>query len=216
LRALHRASKRLKWAALLTAPTIAAIVAAAVVAATGPGSPRTPLVPPAAFPGELAGPAPWPANVGRLRARLAAIGLAALPAMGTRLHIHQHLDLYVKGRHVTVPAGIGIGVYARPVYFSPLHTHDATGVVHVESPIVKTFTLGQFFAVWGVRFTPRCLGGYCARGPDRLRVYSDGKLVTGDPRALPLREHQEIVVAYGTKAEVPKPVPSSYAFPAGL
>jgi hypothetical protein len=136
--------------------------------------------------------------------------------VGTRLHIHQHLDVYVDGRRVTVPEGVGIGINGPQVFFSPLHTHDATGVVHVESPVVKRFTLGQFLAVWGVRFTPRCLGGYCVRGADRIRVYSDGKLVTGDPRALPLEEHEEIVVTYGTKAELPKPIPSSYPFPAGL
>jgi len=100
--------------------------------------------------------------------------------------------------------------------FSPLHRHDPTGVVHVESPFVKPFTLGQFMAVWGVRFTPRCLGGYCVRRADRVRVYSDGKLVMGDPRALPLTEHEEIVIAYGTKAQLPKPIPSSYAFAPGL
>jgi len=204
-------------AALLSAPTIAVVaVAAAVVAATGNGSPRTLLVPPANLPRELRGTTPWPANIGQLRARLDAIGLPALGTMGTRLHIHQHLDVYVDGRRVTVPEGVGIGTNGPQVFFSPLHTHDATGVVHVESPVVKTFTLGQFLAVWGVRFTPRCLGGYCVRGADRIRVYSDGRPVTGDPRALPLEEHEEIVVTYGTKAQLPKPIPSSYPFPAGL
>jgi hypothetical protein len=208
--------RRLRVTALLTAPAIAAIVVAAVLAETGGSSPRAPLIPPSSLPGELAGPAPWPANIGQLHARLAAIGLPALGAQGTRLHIHQHLDVFVKGRRVTIPAGVGIGIQGLQPFFSPLHTHDSTGVVHVESPVVKTFTLGQFLAVWGVRFTPRCLGGYCMRGANTIRVYSDGKLVTGDPRALPLDEHEEIVIAYGTKAELPKPIPSSYPFPAGL
>jgi len=211
-----KASRRLRVAALLSAPTIAVVVAAAVVAATGNGSSRTPLVPPETFPGELMSPAPWPANVGWLQVRLAAIGLPALGAEGTRLHIHQHLDVYVHGNRVTVPAGIGIGVDGQRVFFSPLHTHDASGVVHVESPVVKEFTLGQFFAVWGVHFTPRCLGAYCTRGADRIRVFSDGSPVSGDPRRLPLREHEEIVVTFGTKAELPKPIPASYPFPAGL
>jgi hypothetical protein len=208
--------RRLKVTALLTAPAIAAIVVAAVLAETGGSSPRASLIPPSNLPGELTGPAPWPANIGQLHARLAATGLPALGAQGTRLHIHQHLDVFVKGRRVTVPAGIGIGIQGLQVFFSPLHTHDSTGVVHVESPVVKTFTLGQFLAVWGVRFTPRCLGGYCVHGANRIRVYSDGKPVTGDPRALPLEEHEEILIAYGTKAELPKPIPSSYPFAAGL
>ena len=114
---------------------------------------------------------------------------------------------------MTVPAGIGIDP---AVGFAPLHTHDASGVIHVESPTVRGYTLGEFFAVWGVRFTPSCLGGYCAAGDRRLRVYADGKAVNGDPTALTLASHQELVVAFGTAAQLPSPVPSTYRFPPGL
>jgi hypothetical protein len=47
------------------------------------------------------------------------------------------------------------------VVFSPIHTHDTSGIVHIESPTVRPFTLGQFFDVWGVRFTSDCIGGDC-------------------------------------------------------
>jgi hypothetical protein len=63
-------------------------------------------------------------------------------------HIHQHLDIYVDGRKVPVPALIGIDPAAG---FAPLHVHDTSGVIHVESPTVRSYTLGEFFAVWGVR-----------------------------------------------------------------
>jgi len=88
-------------------------------------------------------------------------------------------------------------------------------VIHVESPTVRTYTLGQFFAVWGVRLTPSCLGGYCASGDRRLRVYVDGTPRRGDPTTLTLEPHQEIVVAFGTATQVPSPVPSAYRFPPG-
>ena len=168
----------------------------------------------AELPGELMTRAPWPANVARLRARLDALGLPALGREGTALHTHQHLEVFVHGRRVVVPAGIGIDAAAR--FISPIHTHDASGIVHVESPKVRTFTLGQVFGVWGVRLTRTCLGGYCARGRDELAVYADGRPVTGDPRVLPLAPHAEIVVAYGTRRELPRPLPSAYAFPVGL
>src|SRR6476619_7075254 len=131
-----------------------------------------------------------------LRLRLRALGLPALGREGSALHVHQHLDMFVNGRRVAVPAGIGIG--AAQGFISPLHTHDASGIVHVESPDVRTFTLGDLFDVWGVRLTRRCLGGYCARGAERLRVYVDGRQVAGEPRTLPLAAHAEIVVAFGT------------------
>lgn len=166
------------------------------------------------LPGLLVGSAPWPANTSTLRGRLDALGLPALPREGTVLHIHQHLDVFVHGRRVRVPAGIGIEV---PEHFiSPLHTHDASGIVHVESPSVRTFTLGDLFGVWGVRLNRRCLGGYCARGADRLHVYADGRPFTGDPRVLPLAPHAEIVVAFGTEKQLPRPLPSRFAFPPGL
>jgi hypothetical protein len=131
---------------------------------------------------------------------------------GTAVHIHQHLDLFVDGRPVTVPALIGIDP---SVGFAPLHTHGTSGVIHVESPTVRSYTLGQFFAVWGVRFTPSCLGGDCAGGGRQLKAWVNGVAVRGDPTALTLAPRQEIVVAYGTAAEVPRRIPSSYRFPAG-
>jgi len=142
--------------------------AAGVLILTRTSSPKTrpvyvsgtPSEDPATLPGILSGPAPWPANTDQLRARLSALGLPALSAEGTTLHIHQHLDLYVNGTKQVVPAQIGI-LTSPQVVFSPLHTHDTSGIIHVESTTVRSFTLGEFFDVWGVRFTPTCVGGYC-------------------------------------------------------
>jgi hypothetical protein len=201
---------------VLAALTVAAASALVFVVSSGGGSAPTAsasLVR-GELPGELRTRAPWPANVARLRGRLDALGLPALGREGTALHTHQHLDVFVHGRRVVVPAGMGIDAAAR--FISPIHTHDASGVVHVESPQIRTFTLGELFGVWGVRLTRTCLGGYCAHGGDRLAVYADGRRVGGDPRVLPLAPHAEIVVAYGSRGELPHPVPSAYSFPAGL
>jgi hypothetical protein len=192
---------------------VAAVVVGAVIAGAKGGSSSPPLVP-AHLSGELVGRAPWPRNIAGLRARLNALGLPALAQEGTALHIHQHLDLSVDGRRVTVPAGIGID--ESQGFISPLHTHDESGVIHVESPGVRTFTLGQVFAVWGLRLTPRCLGGYCAKGSKVLRVFVDGKRFSGDPRRLSLAGHEEILVVYGTRAQLPHPIPVRFGFAAGL
>ena len=196
---------------------VALVAAVAVVTLFGPhrgGSGTPPATVAGTLPGELVGPAPWKANTSLLRGRLEALGLPALSREGTVLHIHQHLDVFVRGRRIAVPAGIGIDAVGG--FISPIHTHDASGIVHVESPDVRTFTLGQLFGVWGVRLSRRCLGGYCARGADRLRVYADGRPFAGDPRVLPLAPHAEIVVAFGTPKQLPRPLPARYAFPAGL
>jgi hypothetical protein len=207
----RRNRRRLGIAAALAVLVVAGLVTAAVVGRSGSGQ-----APGAAgaLPGLQTGPAPWGANTADLAARLRAIGLPPLsPMEGTAVHIHQHLDIYVDGRKVPVPALIGIDP---AVGFAPLHVHDTSGVIHVESPTVRGYTLGELFAVWGVRFTSTCLGGYCAAGDRRLRVYVDGAPYRGDPTTITLEPHQEIVVAFGTAAQLPSPIPSSYRFPPGL
>lgn len=168
----------------------------------------------ASLPGAQTGAAPWgPGNGPELEKRLTALGLAALPAEGTVLHIHQHLDVFVDGNRVAVPANIGID--SAQQFIAALHTHDPSGVLHVESPEPKTFTLGQVFGVWGVPLSSKGIGGLATGGGKELQAWVNGKPVKGDPGDINLASHQEIVLAYGTAAEAPKPVPSSYAFPSG-
>jgi hypothetical protein len=158
--------------------------------------------------GMRSGPPPWNAGVTGLRARLGALGFTG--GEGTTLHIHEHLDVFVRGRRVAVPPDIGIDPNGQ--FISPIHTHDDSGLIHVESSRDRAYSLGQLFDVWGVRLTNTCLGGLCDTGADRLRVFVDGKEATGDVRLLRLFKHAEIVVAYGTQAELPSPVPSSFGF----
>jgi hypothetical protein len=194
--------------ALLALLVVALAAALSAGAATSSG--RGPL------PGLMVGKAPWGPNDGlHLRQRLQRIGLHALPAEGVRVHIHQHLDVVVNGRLYPVPALIGINIPQR--FITELHTHDESGIIHVESPTVRKFTLGEFFDVWGLRFTARCLGGYCTKGDKRVYVWVNAKRVRTDPRKVVLEEHQEIVVAYGTLASIRPlgPIPATYPFPKG-
>jgi hypothetical protein len=159
--------------------------------------------------------APWAANVAGLRQRLHRLGLPVLRLEGVVVHIHQHLDLYLEGTHVAVPAGIGIGRDAGGVFFSPLHTHDRSGILHVESSTKRTYSLGEFFGVWGVRLSATCIGSFCAGGNRKIFMFVDGRVFHGDPAQIPLRSHEEIVLSFGTLAQVPKAIPSSYSFPGG-
>jgi hypothetical protein len=151
------------------------------------------------------GAPPWNNGVGGLTDRLQRLGLSALGAEGTVLHIHQHLDLYVNARKVTLPALIGIDDNS---YITEVHVHDTTGVIHVESPTRRTFTLGQLFGEWGVKLTASCVGTYCGH----VKWWVNGRRRTGDPAALILKAHQEIAIAAGPP---PLVVPKSYRFPFG-
>jgi hypothetical protein len=162
--------------------------------------------PPGGLPGELTTEAPWPANAAKSAARATALGL---PPEGTTLHEHAHLQIFVHGQQQPVPPNIGISDAGA---IQSLHTHSDPGVVHVESSESREFTLGEFFGVWGVRFTPDCLGAYCNDGTNRLQVFVNGEEVTDDLQDVQLDDRTVIVVTYGTPAQLPDPIPSTFDF----
>lgn len=143
-------------------------------------------------------------------------------------HVHSHLDVFLDGARVTVPAGIGINIHDPGVHksgsgksiaygyikrckqrcISPLHTHDTTGILHTETATVTPNHLGQFFTEWGVRLTPSCVARYCRRSTP-IAIYVNGKQFRGDPRTILLSNHREIAVVIG---KPPSTVPSSYDF----
>jgi hypothetical protein len=156
---------------------------------------------------------PWdaPADAG---AAVAAAGLPMLDSEGTVEHIHAHLDVYLDGKAVSVPAMLGIDEAAQRI--SPLHTHDTSGVIHIESPVKTDFTLGQFMTEWQVSLAGDHLGGAAVDGTHTLTAYVNGKPVTGDPAAIKLGAHDEIALVYGTAAENAQvSIPSTYTFPSG-
>src|SRR5256885_15191939 len=61
-------------------------------------------------------------------------------------HIHAHVDVFVDGKANTVPAMIGILPAQKCLYW--MHKHDNSGIVHIEGPKKRAFTLGQFFDLW--------------------------------------------------------------------
>ncbi|EQD32569.1 hypothetical protein B1A_19439 [mine drainage metagenome] len=88
-----------------------------------------------------------------------------------------------------------------------LHTHDATGIIHIETPVARQFTLGDFFAIWGWPLSSSDLLGH--RG--HVTAYLNGKPYTGNPRQIILTEHREITLEIGNTVTPPK-----YIFPLGL
>jgi hypothetical protein len=72
-------------------------------------------------------------------------------------HIHPRLNVTVDGKPVTLPTNIGINStlykdhsqdkYSMPGT-APLHTHDSSGNVHVESTVNRNYTLGEFLNIW--------------------------------------------------------------------
>lgn len=199
-RRIARAQRRrqLAWIAGITV-----VVAAGVFVFTNRNDSNTPSS--SSLPGVLTTKAPWPANADRSAARATALGL---PPEGTTLHEHANVQIFIHGKQQPVPADIGISDAA----IQSLHTHSDPGVVHIESSESREFTLGEFFGVWGVRFTPSCLGGYCNDDTNHLQVFVNGEEVTGSMQDVQLDDQSVIVVTYGTADQLPDPIPSTFDF----
>ncbi|MGH9989380.1 MAG: hypothetical protein ACREAS_02995, partial [Nitrososphaera sp.] len=60
-------------------------------------------------------------------------------------HTHTQLNMTINNQSYSVPAGIGI-IQDYCIYW--LHTHDNSGLIHIESPIQREFSLGQFLRIW--------------------------------------------------------------------
>lgn len=158
-------------------------------------------------------------------ARKPQAGAVAMPAVNgiscdalesTLFHIHIHLAIYLDGQEQQVPFGIGIaepwqvadtrqGQFVEDgSCFYWLHTHTADGVVHIESPVRRTFTLGDFFAVWQQPLSTTQVGP--AQGP--VIVYVNGTRTTIDPSQIPLTSRALIQLDVGQ--DVP-PYPFEFA-----
>ncbi len=156
---------------------------------------------------------PWPAPADPT-AGINRAGLRSGASEGTAEHFHSHLDIFVDGKRTPVPAELGINTTTGVL--SELHTHDPTGVLHIEAPDTKhRFVLGQLFTEWGVRLDATQVGGLTATGGKTLRAYVNGKQVSGDPARIELTPHREIALVYGPAGQHVQ-VPARYAFPAGL
>jgi len=212
---------------------VVAVVAAVVVAVSSVSPGATPIssstaaattpsgqpVSPAGEPTLL-----WPAPSDPLE-RTVAAGLEPAPQEFHVNHVHAHLDVFIDGQEIVVPAGIGINTKDPEVrYFedvgsyggiemcdqpciSPLHTHDASGILHTESADTESHTLGQFFTEWGVELSETCVGEHCA--PTPIAVYIGGETYEGDPRAIELTDQKVIVIVVGTPPAV---IPSTADF----
>jgi hypothetical protein len=141
---------------------------------------------------------PWKPEYAHLAQRLRTLGLP--PGGSERFHIHAMVHVYVNGLLSPLPANIGID--ERHKLESSLHTHDSSGVVHMEAPHRYRFTLGDFFAVWGVKLGPAQVGGLTGLGGDHLHFYLNGRPLA-DPAAHVLHDGDSVVIGYGAVDSFP-------------
>ena len=136
-------------------------------------------------------------------------GISCQASEQSIFHIHAHLTIFVNGSARRLPADVGIPAHAQngPCLYW-LHTHAPDGVIHIESPVRRTYTLGDFFDEWGQPLGPHQAGP--ATGPV-VAIYN-GQRYEGNPRDIPLNAHAQIQLEVGT----PLIAPESVTFPSSL
>jgi hypothetical protein len=136
-------------------------------------------------------------------------------------HVHAHLTLFVGGKARRLPAGIGFWPPLGPQNYrhgqfgvtqdncwTSLSTRYDDGLIHIESPVKRSFVLGELFDIWG-----QPLGG-SAVGPARGAVTAivNGKVWTADPRLIPLTAHAQIQLEVGRPLIAPQTIDFPGAF----
>ncbi len=115
-------------------------------------------------------------------------GIQCAPVEQLVYHIHAHLQVYDNGQPRSLPAAIGlIGPVAQQTAYGPfygaqqcyywLHTHATDGVIHIESPTKRIYTLGNFFDEWRQPLSPTQV----ASVKGKVKAFLNGKPWTSEP-----------------------------------
>ncbi len=143
--------------------------------------------------------------------------------MPNNYHVHVFLGVYNNGQLMAVPTGTGMLNPPKPIdgfvnsadCFYYLHTHDSSGIIHIESPLnVSTkqsvYTLKTYLDIWGITADANHFGPF--QGP--VRVFTSGQVFRGDmnhgvvnatnytyygpdPTNVPLYSHEVIFIEVG-------------------
>lgn len=118
-------------------------------------------------------------------------------------HIHLHLSVFLNGDQLIVPDHVGIptkaGTNTECTY--AIHTHDGSGMIHIEAAAPGSFTLGNFFHIWGQPLDRTNIAGLTGL-PVTVYIVNDGETAateyTGDLSAIDLAMHRQITIVVGT------------------
>jgi hypothetical protein len=167
--------------------------------------------------GSSVGSSPAPGPTSAVSEYSAVDGISCDSSAHTNFRMAVHLSMVINGQQVDIPNGIGAAPDYSCLYW--LHTsinNSPTastirnivkkiqkGVIYVEAPAERAFTLGNFLDIWSHRFSTM---GYTSMldqmGPG-WQVYVNGKPYTGDFHTIPLTSHALITLAYNTTGVQP-------------
>lgn len=108
---------------------------------------------------------------------------------GSVLTFKVNLRIILNGTPIVIPNKIG----NKAGCLRPLHTIDDTGDVYVESPVFYSYTLQDFFAVWGQVFTKDQIFTLHADSGHEIRMTVNG---------VPNSQFQDYVLASGDQITI--------------
>ena len=122
------------------------------------------------------------------------VALLCTTDMATEYHIHPEVYIRINGQEEIIPINIGI----KPNCMTSIHTHSSDGIIHVESPIAKDFTLGDFFAVWQKDFSKDKILDSTVDSNTEIVVTVNGELVDTYENTK-LKDKDKIVILFQNK-----------------
>ncbi|PMS29410.1 hypothetical protein C0Z16_18880 [Paraburkholderia rhynchosiae] len=145
--------------------------------------------------GGVVGTTYWPnGNTSTGGTGAAVDGLICASGMSELYHVHAHLAIFKDGQWLGLP--MNVGILSQCNY--EMHTHDQTGIIHIETPTFKTFTLGQFFDIWGQPLTSTNVAGITGPVVAYINDNGDSRRYMGDIRDIELTSLRDITLQIGT------------------
>ena len=143
-------------------------------------------------------------------------GISCDSAEQNGYHIHVHFKIYINGKELTIPTGIGIPTDNTCLYW--MHTHTDDGIIHIEAPQkLHNLALDDFMTLWQQGFATLNFPQEMMQASG-WQIFVNGKPFNGVVKSpllteVTLQPHDAITMEYGS----PNPPPDLfYAFPAGL
>ena len=145
-------------------------------------------------------------------------GITCDSTMHGTYHIHVHLAIYINGKSITIPQGIGIASNGSCYYW--MHTHSSDGIIHIEAPAkVHNVALDDFLTIWHDGFSKLNFPPQLTQNSG-WHIYVNGKLFASQGTSplnteVQFSSHDLITLEYGSNNPPPEK-PGTYSFPADL
>ncbi|WP_345817569.1 hypothetical protein AAGS40_26955 (plasmid) [Paraburkholderia sp. PREW-6R] len=120
-------------------------------------------------------------------------GLACAANMSAIYHVHAHLAIINNGQWLAMP--MNVGILSQCTY--EMHTHDQTGIIHMESPAIKQYTLGDFFDIWGQPLSSTNVAGVVGNVVAYINDNGDSRRYMGDLRNIELTSMRDVTLQIG-------------------